>query len=126
MELVCITKAACITKGRTYEFRGCSRKHGTVLIKDDNGVLKSYKLDEEVIFLSNKKALRNTEDYTDMLMSLAEAVGEAGGDPDKFIHQVNRMSVHELMDSLAPNGVRFVCNKVVTAGEAPYPFPGIS
>lgn len=47
----------------------------------------------------------------EMLESYAEAIRKCGGDPTYFLMNVETMTVREMIDCLAQNGVRFSCNK---------------
>lgn len=110
MELVCIRgDIHGMTKGRMYRFRGSDRSAGTVILENDNKDRLHYQLDVDVIFMASGYPERDNPEYHDMMMSYAEAIEQAGGNPDRFIHESHKMTVLEMMTGLAPNRVRFTC-----------------
>lgn len=53
----------------------------------------------------------------EMLDSYIIAIAECGGSPSKFIEEIDTMTVKEMIDILAQNGVRFTVKKKSKARE---------
>lgn len=50
-------------------------------------------------------------DRMNMLISYINAINDAGGDSKSFVSDIGTMTVREMIDRLAQNGVRFVYEK---------------
>lgn len=56
-------------------------------------------------------AVKREQHIQQMLSSYTDAIRQAGGDTDVFLDNIYTMTVAEMIDNLAQNGVRFVYDK---------------
>lgn len=108
MQVIVIKQVTGLIKGASYQVTGANARDRVVYVKDDNGGTSHLRLDEHCIFRAVPNTDRNTPDYQDMFLSYVDTIEQVGGDPSNFINNINSMTVSEMMQILAPNGVRFV------------------
>ena len=52
--------------------------------------------------------MKITKNEAEMLSSLLDSIEKAGGSSLRFLKELDSMTVKELIECLAPNGVRFI------------------
>lgn len=108
MRVICIQDGLMnLTKGKAYTVVGADQSNRVVTVYGDHRLAVRGHIDEDFIWLHEGSDKRNTESYRKMYMSLVEAIGRAGGSPSTILKDIDKMSVGELLEGLAPNGVRF-------------------
>lgn len=118
-----IVKATCHTgyDGQSYSFEKGEEVSYFQTLDDGFVSVNSRSVAGKKIIHSSmleKKSKRNEEDYvsvvrdrTEMLDSYMMAILKCGGSPKSFIKEIETMTVKEMIDILAQNGVRFTTNR---------------
>lgn len=112
IKVVCISEAVdSLTRGKIYSVRNTFNNRNWIALENDKGIEQGYMIDRDVIIVHEGAV--DSKAVIDMKLSFIEAVYKAGGDTetaagDSMLHK----SLGEIIDILAPNGVRFVHNPI--------------
>lgn len=109
MDVIVIKDIEGFTKGKSYRVISGNADTGVVFIQGDDkgntGIgVSGMKLDVDCIVAHGPFS---KPDMRDMLLSYSQNIDIVGGDPRRFVNEIKKMTVYEMMDILAPNGIRF-------------------
>lgn len=119
-EVVCVNNNDInrLTQGKTYIVRAVHSYYKAIFVINDNGYdefffcerfEKSTKAKSISELIKDKNTVESLR--IDMFNSYIKAIKDAGGNFDFFVDSINKMTVAEMIDLLATNGVRFTFDK---------------